>query len=56
MQLSSTGDTFGVMYQTMQADPGGGEGIRTPGLLDATEVLYQLSYTPGTEIKSIGMN
>lgn len=25
---------------------GGGEGNRTPGLFDATEALYQLSYTP----------
>ena len=24
----------------------GGEGNRTPGLFDATEALYQLSYTP----------
>ena len=27
---------------------GGGEANRTPGLLDATEALYQLSYTPVT--------
>src|SRR5439155_5196012 len=26
--------------------PGGGKGIRTPGLLIANETLYQLSYTP----------
>lgn len=24
----------------------GGKGIRTPGLIDANDALYQLSYTP----------
>ena len=27
---------------------GGGKGIRTPDLLIANEMLYQLSYTPST--------
>lgn len=32
----------------------GAEGIRTPGLLDAIQALYQLSYGPGIREYSAG--
>ena len=31
---------------------GGGEGSRTPGLLNAIQTLYQLSYTPAKTVPS----
>ncbi len=40
----------GLRFWELLGNPGksirGGEGNRTPGLFDATEALYQLSYTP----------
>ena len=35
---------------------GGGEGSRTPDPLNAIQVLYQLSYTPGSEVATSSKN
>jgi hypothetical protein len=49
------GDTPGGLVATRLLDaPGGGEGIRTPGLLRAREALCQLSYTPQSLPKAPG--
>lgn len=39
---------FAPNYFLMMSSPHGGKGTRTPGLLDAIETLYQLSYAPDT--------
>src|SRR6266550_2772194 len=42
-QSSSVGMTPAVLSET----PCGAKGTRTPGLLDANQTLFQLSYSPG---------
>ena len=40
------GTTDWAAWRRRSSRSGGAEGNRTPGLLDATEALYQLSYSP----------